>query len=124
MRQCRPFQQSWRGRCGKRGPDPRRRNARQRPDRLGFGPASRGIVAGEKDFLRMSSDQVARLAATIEVLTSAVQSLVAERAHDQPPELRADLLRVLQRSFSTPPRRDEALLGKPAIAQADLAVWM
>jgi len=72
----------------------------------------------------MSSDQVAKLAATIEVLTSAVQFLVAERLNEQPSEIRADLLRVLQRSFSTPPKRDEAPMGRATLTQADLALWM
>ncbi|KAB1075079.1 hypothetical protein [Methylobacterium planeticum] len=72
----------------------------------------------------MSSDQVAKLAATIEVLTSAVQFLVAERLNDQPPEMRPELLRVLQRAFSAPPKRDEPPMGRPALTQADLALWM
>ncbi|MGU3539444.1 hypothetical protein [Methylobacterium sp. A54F] len=72
----------------------------------------------------MSSDQVARLAATIEVLTSAVQFLIAERINQQPEDLRSDLLRVLQRSLSTPSRRDDAFSGKAALTQADLAMWM
>ena len=70
-----------------------------------------------------SSDQVAKLAATIEVLTSAVQFLVAERLNAQPPEVQADLLRVLQRSFSTPRMRDEAPM-RAGLTQADLALWM
>lgn len=72
----------------------------------------------------MSSDQVARLAATIEVLTGAVHFLIAERVAAKPEAAQADLLRILQRAFSTPPRPEEAFTGRAALAQADLALWM
>lgn len=72
----------------------------------------------------MSSDQVAKLAATIEVLTGAVHFLLAERVTAQPEAVRGDLLHILQRAFSTPPRTDDAFMGRAALAQADLALWM
>ncbi len=72
----------------------------------------------------MSSDQVAKLAATIEVLTGAVHFLIAERVAAQPVPAQGDLLRILQRAFSTPPRPEEAFTGRAALAQADLALWM
>ncbi|MDP4023617.1 hypothetical protein Q8W71_13340 [Methylobacterium sp. NEAU 140] len=72
----------------------------------------------------MSSDQVAKLAATIEVLTGAVHFLIAERVAAQPAAAQGDLLHILQRAFSTPPRTEEALTGRAALAQADLALWM
>ncbi|AWN39882.1 hypothetical protein [Methylobacterium durans] len=70
----------------------------------------------------MSSDQVARLAATIETLTKAVQFLLAERISDQPEDIREDLLTLLQRSFATPDPRTGAPTGR--VSQADLALWM
>ena len=72
----------------------------------------------------MSSDQVARLAATIEVLTGAVNFLVAERVAAQPARLQDELLDILERAFATPPRTREAFTGRAALAQADLALWM
>lgn len=72
----------------------------------------------------MSSDQVARLAATIEVLTGAVHFLIAERVAAQPACLQDELLHILGHAFSTPPRREPALAGRAALAQADLAFWM
>ncbi len=72
----------------------------------------------------MSSDQVAKLAATIEVLTGAVHFLIAERVATQPAAAQGDLLRVLQRAFATPPRAEETLTGRAALPQADLAFWM
>ena len=72
----------------------------------------------------MSSDQGATVAATIEVLSGAVQFLLAERVSMQPGSVQGDLLHVLQRALSTPARCDEMLLGKAAIVQADLALWM
>ncbi|WP_375462369.1 hypothetical protein [uncultured Methylobacterium sp.] len=72
----------------------------------------------------MNSDEVAKLAATIEVLSGAVQFLLAERVSRQPGPVQGDLLHVLQRSLSMPTRREEVLLGKAAIVQADLALWM
>lgn len=72
----------------------------------------------------MSSDQVARLAATIEVLTGAVQFLIAERVAAQPACLQDELLDILERAFATPPRPREAFTGRAALAQADLAFWM
>ena len=72
----------------------------------------------------MSSDQVAKLAATIEVLTGAVHFLIAERVSAQPAAAQDDLLRILQRAFSAPPRPDEARTGRAALTQVDLALWM
>lgn len=72
----------------------------------------------------MSNDHVAKLAATIEVLTGAVQFLLAERVNAQAETSHGDLLRVLQRSLSAPGGREDVLLGRTAIARADLALWM
>lgn len=72
----------------------------------------------------MSSDQVARLAATIEVLTGTVNFLVAERVAAQPASVRGELLQILEQALSRPPRPPEAFAGRAALAQADLAFWM
>ncbi len=72
----------------------------------------------------MSSDQVARLAATIEVLTGAVHFLVAERVASQPAAVQGELLHILQRALSAPPRSEDSLTRRAALAQADLALWM
>lgn len=72
----------------------------------------------------MSSDQVARLAATIEVLTGAVQFLVADRVAAMPMSIQGELLRILQRALSVPPRPEVSPTGRVALAQADLAFWM
>lgn len=72
----------------------------------------------------MSNDQVARLAATIEVLTGAVNFLVAERVAAQPDSVQGELLHILQRAFSTPRRAEAAPTGRAVLAQADLALWM
>ncbi|GEP06288.1 hypothetical protein [Methylobacterium oxalidis] len=70
----------------------------------------------------MSSDQVARLAATIETLTKAVQFLLAERISDQPEDIREDLLALLQRSFATPDPRSASTTER--VSPTDLALWM
>jgi hypothetical protein len=74
--------------------------------------------------LNMSSDQVAKLAATIEVLTGAVHFLIAERVAAQPEAIQGELLHILQRALSTPPRPEEALTGRSALTPGDLALWM
>lgn len=51
----------------------------------------------------MSSDQAAKLAATIEVLSGAVGFLIAERVAAQPVPIQNDLLRMLQRALSRAP---------------------
>ncbi|MGU3465576.1 hypothetical protein ACLBXO_12040 [Methylobacterium sp. C33D] len=51
----------------------------------------------------MGSDQAAKLAATIEVLSGAVGFLLAERVAAQPVTIQDDLLRVLQRALSRAP---------------------
>ncbi|MCJ2078329.1 hypothetical protein ACFZ8E_20280 [Methylobacterium sp. HMF5984] len=71
----------------------------------------------------MSGDQVVKLAATIEVLTNAVQFLVAERVSMQPPSVHGALLQVLQRSLSAPAERDDAHPGGTAVQRAELAHW-
>ncbi|GJD42731.1 hypothetical protein AFCDBAGC_0570 [Methylobacterium cerastii] len=71
----------------------------------------------------MSSDQVAKLAATIDVLTSAVQFLIAERVSMQPPALHGALLQVLQRSLSVPAQSYADERGGAAVQEADLARW-
>ena len=71
----------------------------------------------------MSSDQVAKLAATIDVLTGAVQFLLAERVSMQPPAVHGDLLQVLQRALSVPTQGDAGRRGGAAVPQADLARW-
>ena len=71
----------------------------------------------------MSSDQVAKLAATIDVLTGAVQFLIAERVSMQPPALHGALHQVLQRSLSVPAQRDADARGGAAVQEADLARW-
>ena len=72
----------------------------------------------------MSSDQVAKLAATIEALTGAVHFLIAERVAAQPEAIQGELLHILQRALSTPPRPEEALTGRSALTPGDLALWM
>ncbi len=71
----------------------------------------------------MSSDQVAKLAASIDVLTNAVQFLVAERVSMQPPAVQGALLHVLQRALSVPTWQDQSRLSAVAIPHADLARW-
>ena len=71
----------------------------------------------------MSSDQVAKLAATIDVLTGAVQFLIAERVSMQPPAVHGALLQVLQRALSVPMQRDADARGGAAVHAADLARW-
>ncbi|MDR7038133.1 hypothetical protein J2X36_002889 [Methylobacterium sp. BE186] len=70
----------------------------------------------------MSADQVARLAATIETLTKAVQFLLAERVSDQPEDVREHLITLLQRSFSAPAPRSASPASR--VSQGDLALWM
>lgn len=53
----------------------------------------------------MSSDQAAKLAATIEVLSGAVGFLIAERVAAQPLAIQDDLLSVLQRACPGRPAR-------------------
>ncbi|WP_375457294.1 hypothetical protein [uncultured Methylobacterium sp.] len=72
----------------------------------------------------MSSDQVAKLAATIEVLSGAVRFLLAERVSRQPEAVQDDLLQVLQRSLSKPARTDGPLPGTAASVQAGSDLWV
>ncbi|WP_246685461.1 hypothetical protein [Methylobacterium sp. WL103] len=65
---------------------------------------------------------MAKLAATIDVLTSAVQFLIAERVSMQPPALHGALLQVLQRSLSVPAQSYADERGA-AVQEADLARW-
>jgi hypothetical protein len=72
----------------------------------------------------MSSDRIAELAATIEVLTGTVHFLLAERVAAQPAAIQGDLLAILQRSLAAVPSTDQTLGGSGAVAQDDLARWM
>lgn len=72
----------------------------------------------------MSSDRIAELAATIEVLTGTVHFLLAERVAAQPAAIQGDLLAILQRSLAAVPQADETLGGRGAVAQDDIARWM
>ncbi|KTS07353.1 MULTISPECIES: hypothetical protein [Methylobacterium] len=66
----------------------------------------------------MSSDQAAKLAATIEVLSGAVGFLIAERVAAQPLAIQDDLLSVLQRALSRAPGAGEDPVGRwiPVVA--------
>ncbi|SFT07894.1 hypothetical protein [Methylobacterium sp. yr668] len=68
----------------------------------------------------MSSDQAARLAATIEVLSGAVGFLIAERVAAQPVTIQDDLLCVLQRALSRAPGAGGNPAGRwiPVVAAA------
>jgi hypothetical protein len=72
----------------------------------------------------MSSDRIAELAATIEVLTGTVHFLLAERVAAQPAAIQGDLLAILQRSLAAVPSTEQTLGGRGAVAQGDLARWM
>ena len=61
--------------------------------------------------------------ATTNVLTNAVQFLVAERVNMQPPAVEGAPLHVLQRALSLPTRRDEARLDATAVAHAAVVRW-
>ncbi|MEE7493929.1 hypothetical protein [Methylobacterium oryzae] len=66
----------------------------------------------------MSSDQAAKLAATIEVLSGAVGFLLAERVAAQPATIQGDLLSVLQRALSRAPGAGPDPVGRwiPVVA--------
>lgn len=71
----------------------------------------------------MDDTKFAQLAATVEVLGTAVRIMIADRIMDAAPDVREEFLTELQRQLSTASKAVRDLDEATAVAFADLAVW-